>query len=418
MTLDQPIFETKPFKPKATAMEAALLASPSAKAISTIAVFDVGAEDGKIPPREWLLGWTFCRKVLSALIGTGGFGKTSMRILQALALTCGRELTGEHIFFRSRVLIICLEDDMDELRRRVRAAMLHHGVKPSDVAGWLFLTTPRGLKIAELGEKKKVQHGGLYQALVAQIDRFKIDLLVIDPAVKAHGGLDENSNSEIDAFAAILTGLAIEKNVAIDVLAHERKGSGDAGDVNRGRGAGALKDAARLVYTITPMSEDDAKALAVSADERRGLVRIDSAKVNTAPPSASAKWFRFVGVALQNGTADYPAGDNVGTLECWTPEPIFEGLTSADLNRALARINAGMENGQRYSTAGAATKRAAWHAVKAALPELEEARCKAVVRAWDRNDVFIIGKYSDPVSRAGAVGILSAALIGVIDTSD
>jgi RecA-family ATPase len=112
-------------------------------------VFDVGDEDGNISPRQWLLGATFCRRNLSGLISAGAAGKTTVRILQALSLAAGRELTSEHVFVRGRVMIICLEDDMTELRRRVRAAMLHHKVTPSEVKGFLILTTPRGLKIAE-----------------------------------------------------------------------------------------------------------------------------------------------------------------------------------------------------------------------------------------------------------------------------
>ena len=46
-------------------------------------IFDVGDEDGNIPPREWLLGTTFCRRNLSGLISAGAGGKTTVRILQA-----------------------------------------------------------------------------------------------------------------------------------------------------------------------------------------------------------------------------------------------------------------------------------------------------------------------------------------------
>jgi hypothetical protein len=47
-------------------------------------------------------------------------------VAQLLSLATGRPLTGEHVFQRCRVLIVSLEDDADELRRRVLAAMLHH----------------------------------------------------------------------------------------------------------------------------------------------------------------------------------------------------------------------------------------------------------------------------------------------------
>ena len=82
---------------------------------------DAGDDDGPIKPREWLLGNTFCKKFFSSLVATGGTGKTSLRIAQALALATGRPITGEYVFRRSRVLILTFEDDMEELKR-VRGA--------------------------------------------------------------------------------------------------------------------------------------------------------------------------------------------------------------------------------------------------------------------------------------------------------
>jgi hypothetical protein len=46
------------------------------------------------------------------------------------------------------------------------------------------------------------------------------------------------------------------------------------------------------------MSAEEAQAFGIPEEERRGLVRMDSAKVNIAPPMAKAKWFRIVGVPL------------------------------------------------------------------------------------------------------------------------
>ena len=96
--------------------------------------WDAG-EDGKpIPPRGWLLGSTFRRRNLSSTIATGGMGKTALRIAQALALATRRPLTGEDVFQRCRVLIVSLEDDRDELRRRVWVAMKHHNIAAEEVA--------------------------------------------------------------------------------------------------------------------------------------------------------------------------------------------------------------------------------------------------------------------------------------------
>ena len=82
--------------------------------------------EAPIPPRAWLLGTSLCRRYISALLGGGGTGKTAVRLAQALSLASGHSLTGEYVFERVKVLFISLEDDVDEMRRRIRAAMIYH----------------------------------------------------------------------------------------------------------------------------------------------------------------------------------------------------------------------------------------------------------------------------------------------------
>ncbi|WP_419693200.1 AAA family ATPase [Mesorhizobium muleiense] len=106
--------------------------------------WDAGDDNDPIPPRHWLLGNIFCRRSVSSLLADGGTGKTALRVAQALSLATGRNLTGAYVFQRCRVLLISLEDDKDELRRRVKAAQMHHGISDSDLKGWLFLAAPGG----------------------------------------------------------------------------------------------------------------------------------------------------------------------------------------------------------------------------------------------------------------------------------
>ena len=89
-----------------------------------------------------------------------------------------------------------------------------------------------------------------------------------------------------------------------------------------------MKDAARLVYTLTPMTEDEAKPFALSEADRRFLIRMDSGKVNIAPPSTKATWFRLVGIPLGNANDLYKAGDDVQTVEPWQPPDTWVGLDS------------------------------------------------------------------------------------------
>jgi RecA-family ATPase len=282
--------------------------------------WDAGDDTELPPPRGWLLGNVFARNFISALFAEGGTGKTALRYAQLLSLATGNSLTGEHVFQRCRVLIVSLEDDANELRRRILAAMLHHRIDRGAVRGWLFLAAPGAAagKLMTLDGKGRTQRGALADALETVVVDRRIDIISLDPFVKAHS-VDENSNSAIDDVAQVLSDLAAKHDIAVDIPHHTRKGGADPGNAERGRGASATKDAGRLIYTLTVMTPEEAQAFGVTEEERRLYIRMDSAKVNIAPPMRQAKWFRLIGVSLGNTTERYPHGDTVQTVEPWVP---------------------------------------------------------------------------------------------------
>jgi hypothetical protein len=112
-----------------------------------------------------------------------------------------------------------------------------------------------------------------------------------------------------------------------------------------------MKDAGRLIYTLTPMSTEEAQALGLEEADRRHLIRLDSAKVNITPPMAQAKWFRLVGVRIGNATDLYPNGDEVQTVVPWSPPDTFAGMGNVMINLILNDIEAGAPGGNRYSDA-------------------------------------------------------------------
>ncbi len=194
-------------------------------AAAELGEWDAGDDDAPIPPRGWLLGNVFCRRFVSSLLAEGGVGKTALRILQALAIATGQPLTGEHVFQRCRVLIVSLEDDIDELRRRVRAARLHHGISQDDVRGWLFLATPDAAagKLMIADDKGQPVRSNLADTLEACIVKRAIDLVILDPFVKSHAVV-ENDNTAMDAVVQILANMAAKNDIAIDTPHHTRKG--------------------------------------------------------------------------------------------------------------------------------------------------------------------------------------------------
>jgi hypothetical protein len=366
--------------------------------------WDAGQDLDPIPPRGWLLGNTFCRGFLGSVMAAGGTGKTALRIAQALALTTGLSLTGEKVFQRCRVLYVSLEDDRDELRRRVQAAMKHHGVDPAHVRGQLYLATPAalGFKLAST-DAGTFKAGDLGAKLEAAIELHRIDAVILDPFIKSHA-VGENDNSAIDQVMAILAGIAARWKVAIDVPHHVSKGAGDPGNADRGRGASSHKDACRLAYTLTTMREEEAKIFGLGETERRSLIRMDPAKVNLAPP-ASATWFRLVGVPLGNSTAEYPNGDEVQTVEPWRPPALFDGLSHPLLNEILTALDRGRDDGSPYSAASAARDRAAWKVIVGRVPGVPEKRARAIINTWIEEGVLVEETYVDRRRRESVKGV-------------
>jgi hypothetical protein len=126
-----------------------------------------------------------------------------------------------------------------------------------------------------------------------------------------------------------------------------------------------------------------------------------------------AKWFRFVGVRLGNGTKGddgspggiYPNGDEVQTVETWEPPNTWADTSIQTLNTILTEIDRGRDTGQRYSEASKATDRAAWKVVQRHYPDKSEAQCREIIRTWVRNGVLLSEQYDDPVRREPANGL-------------
>jgi hypothetical protein len=351
------------------------------------------------PPRGWLLGNSFCRRSISSLLADGGVGKSALRHLQAISLASGRKLTGEHVFQRTRVLIISLEDDADELRRRVLAVRLHHKVTAAELDGWLYLATP-GANVGKLmtinPKTGALVTGTLPTCIEAAVMAHDIGLVILDPFIKAHS-VAENQNVEMDAVAQLLSDMAAKYDLAIDLPHHVSKGPAEPGNANRGRGASATKDAGRLVYTLSPMSPEESARFNIAEDERRAYVRLDRAKLNIARTSGPAIWFKLIGVALGNASDTYPAGDEVQTVEVWHPPDAWAGTSTVGLNAILSDISRGMDNGQRYSNAPNAAERMVWPVVQKHYPDKPEGQCREIIHAWLATGLLYPKEYADPV---------------------
>jgi len=187
-----------------------------------LTIHDAGDDVGLPPPRGWLLENQFCREFVSSVVGAGQAGKTALRIAQLLSAATLRPLTGQHVFVRCRVLLVSLEDNVDEIQRRIAAAVLHHNISRANLKDWFFYTTPpKGIKLAELINGSR-QRGDLELALRDAIMELKPDIVCLDPFVKTHA-LVENDNGAMDYVCDLLAGFADEFKIAVDTPHHTRR---------------------------------------------------------------------------------------------------------------------------------------------------------------------------------------------------
>ena len=359
---------------------------------------------GTIPPRRWLYGTQLVDGFVTVLVAPGGTGKSIYAMHVATAVASGKAILGEHVFKRTNVAVLNLEDPLDELDRRQAALMLRHHLRDEEIAGRLFLHSGETRKIimAKHGPDGFAVWHPDEEALIEQIVQNRIGLVVCDPYAESHT-LEENNNPQMVAAAAAWRRVARATMCSIMLVHHVRKGQ--ALDIDAARGAKALTDSARVGLLLSPMSADDGEKLGIPKDRRRAYVRLDNAKANLAPRADAAKWFELVEENLGNGTEEYPNGDNVAAMVAWTPPSAFGDATSADLNRALDII-AEPPAGWRYAPYRKSANLVRW----AGTPIMEctgrDAEAAArIVKAWLKSGLLTIGTYTDGPQRKERDGV-------------
>lgn len=255
-----------------------------------------------IPPRRFLYGRDYARGFVSVLASPGGVGKTSLQVVEALAMVTGRPLLGETVHERVNVFIVNLEDDMDEMERRVRAAMLYYGIPQSEVEGRLFMRAGRDINMVFGKQTRDVVtlNTPMTAFLAAEFRRLDIGCALVDPWVSAHQ-VPEKDNDGVDAVAKLAGKLASDAGCSICLVHHTRKTNGEETTIDDIRGGGALVNAARFARTITRIKPED--AIKLGADPRQGLFAVTDGKANLSPPAHKRVMCRTVGVDLPNGIA-------------------------------------------------------------------------------------------------------------------
>lgn len=371
----------------------------------------------QIPPRQWLYGTKFIRGFSTVFASPGGVGKTAFSFAAGVAMASGLTLLRDKPHRPLRVWLYNMEDPYDELRRRLKAALLHFDLDPDQVLPNFLMNSgkdQRGdgedgcLTIARQSEDGSILVGPDVQKLIREVKRLEIDVFWCDPMVMTHD-VDESDNGAQERVMREFNRVATEGNCAIGLNHHTRKGF-IPGDQDSIRGAGATIAAARAGFTLAPMSEKDGGDMGVDPEERRFLVRIDDAKMNLAPRSDKANWVKLSSHNLGNGTADYPYGDNVQVVTPWDP-PEAARLSTPTLNEILDDIDRGPGPAGLLYMAGKKSTHWAGKCFHAAAErrgvKVTDQFVSTFINDWLKNGVLVDREFKN-LNRKTVMGVVSS----------
>lgn len=345
-------------------------------------------DPASIPPREWLYDRHLIRRYVSATVAPGGLGKSSLLLVEALAMVTGRPLLGAAPEKPLRVWYFNGEDPADEIERRIAAACLHHGIRPEEIEGRLFVDSGRTTEIVIAHESRDgvTVARPVIEAIEATIRKNRIDVMIIDPFVSSHR-VSENDNMAIDAVASAWAGIAERTGIAVELVHHVRKGQAGKGEhtVEDGRGAGALLAKARSARVLNAMPPALAEKFGV--ERPRSYFSVTTGKSNLAPPTDKSDWFRFVSEPLGNG-------DDIGVVVTWKPPNPLDDITVADLRRAQEAVSRGgpwRESPQSADWVGTPIA----EALSISLDDRGKARVRDLLKTWIASGAFVVCEGKD-----------------------
>jgi hypothetical protein len=293
-------------------------------------------DEARVERRAHLYGKHCQRGQVTATIGPGGAGKSSLDLVECLAMATSRNLLGEQPAERCRVWIHNGDDDTREMKRRVAAVCRHYGIPKSELVGWLFVTTKSDftIKVAGGNGSLVIDHASVAQ-IVHTITENEIDVVVFEPLVTLHG-VSENDNVKMNAVLHIFSEIADGCDCGFDVCHHTRKLMAGTEEYSSddGRGASAIRDAVRCSRVLNSISREEARKAGIDEQERAFYFRVDSGKANYLPPSTKATWRKFENVRLLND-------DDVGVVTEWK----FQDAPSALSDDACEKIQSEVAKG-------------------------------------------------------------------------
>jgi hypothetical protein len=370
---------------------------PGPTAIPIVQAFPI--DGSKLPRRPWIVPGLLMRRQVTLIVAPPGSGKSLLTLQLAMICSCGMERWSD---WRPRgcyrTLIVNVEEDEDEMKRRLFGAAVKMNIAQDRLSG-VFLAQATSIVVAKADSRTKtVTATPILESIIQAILLAQIDIVVVDPFAETFAG-DENSNSELKWAGVLWREVARRTNAAVVLVHHAKKyASHMAGDMDAGRGGGSLAGVARIVATLFTMTEEEAAAAELSKldtphDERSRYIRFDDAKANLSLLIQGARWFEKETVGIGNAGDGLPE-DQVGVLVPWKPKDAIARMTIAEANAILDQLIAGCKDEDGRLTPFCLTRRGRGSAKRWAgnvvqeVLQCDEATAKRLLDLWEKNDLI------------------------------
>lgn len=308
-----------------------------------------------LPRRPWLIPGLLLRGQLTLLVAPPGSGKSLLTLQLAMVCACGlAEWGGWRPRGRYRTLVINVEEDQTEMKRRLFGAHKIMNIHQDDLADNIFLAEAGSIVVAKADSRTKtVVATPVLDQIVQTIIELKIDIVIVDPFAETFAG-DENSNSELKWAGVLWREVARRTNAAVLIVHHAKKYAQNmAGDMDASRGGGALSGVARIVATLFPMTESEFDHYrtqikkAFPQANRGRFIRFDDAKAQYSLLGSFARWFFKETIGIGNAGDGLPE-DEVGVLVPWPTPGLLSDVDPEKIKYVLDEIEVGLrdESGQ------------------------------------------------------------------------
>ena len=176
-------------------------------------------QDQPVPEREWTVRDRIPANNVTLLSGEGSVGKSILSLQLATAVVLGRDWLGT-LPEPGAALVICCEDDANELWRRLDLIAQHYGVTFAEFKDMYLLALAGGDTLMAVPDRNGIiKITKLFERFHKAACDIQPKLIVLDNAADIYGG-SENDRAQVRQFIGILRGVAISAGAGVLLTSH------------------------------------------------------------------------------------------------------------------------------------------------------------------------------------------------------